>query len=148
MAFWFCLCSIYYLLLLVTARRKRRHTEANGFPGLMGESLLCWTRSYLLSRFIRDRENGAGSQFRGDLQGGTWPSEKRAPLMRCSAAVRLKETRCRYVCLWLVSQWKASLPQPPPFHHCPCSNSLCLRLLFSFDWCTFILNHFTLSCFN
>lgn len=89
MAFWFCLCSIYYLLLLVPVRRRHTHTHThrNGFPGLLGESLLSWTWSYLLSRFIHDCENRASRALpvhclsaQRDVD-----SEKQAPIMWCSA---------------------------------------------------------------
>lgn len=56
--------SVFDVLPAINSISERRvlepaltHTLRS--PGLMGESLLCWTRSYLLSRFIHDCEIGA-----------------------------------------------------------------------------------------
>lgn len=79
------------------------HTHTGGFPGLMGESLLCRTRSYLLSRFIWESRAADG------VHGGGETKSAGDNEMQSGRRVRLKLSRrgCVSVCLWM----SADLPQ-------------------------------------
>lgn len=94
----FLVQSVFYLLPAILSISQRRLTRTS-FPGLLGESLLCWTHSYLMSRFIRlfIWKNG-GSGASSTSLSACRISEERGRLMKCRAVNRSEEIKCRNVC--------------------------------------------------